>query len=63
MKAHAYTADLSNKAQIDSVCAKVRAEVGDVSILINNAGIVGGKNFLDLDDGKFVVIGQSNVIN
>jgi len=49
-KAHAYTADLSKKAEIDAVCAKVKAEVGDVSILINNAGVVSGKSFLELTE-------------
>lgn len=49
-KAQAYTADLSSKAEIDAVCAKVKAEVGDVSILINNAGVVSGKSFLDLTE-------------
>lgn len=29
---------------------KVREEVGDVTVLVNNAGIVTGKKFLNLED-------------
>lgn len=32
------------------VFVQVKREVGDVSILINNAGIVTGKNFMDAPD-------------
>ena len=62
-KCYTYTCDLTNRKAVYSTCDRIKAEVGPVSILINNAGIVGGKNFLDLDDGKFMVIGQSNVFN
>jgi len=51
-RAHAYTADLSKKEDIDAVAAKVRAEVGNVSILVNNAGVVSGKAFLELTEAQ-----------
>ena len=50
-KAHGYTCDLTKKTQIDDVSAKIKAEVGDVSILINNAGVVNGKSLLELTEG------------
>ena len=51
-KCHTYTCDLTKRADVYSTCERIKREVGSVSILINNAGIVGGKSFLDLDDGN-----------
>ncbi|XP_027788717.2 epidermal retinol dehydrogenase 2 [Marmota flaviventris] len=50
MRVHAYTCDCSRKEDVYRVANQVKKEVGDVSILINNAGIVTGKNFLDCPD-------------
>ncbi|KYO26071.1 epidermal retinol dehydrogenase 2 [Alligator mississippiensis] len=47
---HTYTCDCSKKQEIYEYADKVKKEVGDVSILINNAGIVSGKKFLDCPD-------------
>lgn len=44
---HYYKCDLTNPAEIKSVAAKVRAEVGDPTILVNNAGVARGKTILD----------------
>lgn len=38
--ARAEALDVSDRAACDALAAKVRAEVGDLSILVNNAGIV-----------------------
>ena len=43
----AYTADLSTEDAASSVMSKIQAEVGVVTMLINNAGIVTGKKILD----------------
>ncbi|XP_049556577.1 epidermal retinol dehydrogenase 2 isoform X2 [Orcinus orca] len=47
---YAYTCDCSRKEEVYRVADQVKKEVGDVSILINNAGIVTGKKFLDCPD-------------
>uniref|UniRef100_A0A914VE52 Epidermal retinol dehydrogenase 2 n=1 Tax=Plectus sambesii TaxID=2011161 RepID=A0A914VE52_9BILA len=47
---HSYTVDCSKRADIQSVAKQVKKEVGDVDILINNAGIVTGKKFLECPD-------------
>lgn len=47
---HAYTVDLCNRNAIYAAAVKVKEEVGKVDILINNAGIVTGKNFLESAD-------------
>ncbi|XP_006204737.1 epidermal retinol dehydrogenase 2 [Vicugna pacos] len=49
-RVHAYTCDCSRKEEVYRVADQVKKEVGDVSILINNAGIVTGRKFLDCPD-------------
>ncbi|XP_004633422.1 epidermal retinol dehydrogenase 2 [Octodon degus] len=49
-RVHAYTCDCSQKEEVYRVADQVKKEVGDVSILINNAGIVTGRKFLDCPD-------------
>lgn len=50
VQVHAYTVDLSERRSIYEKAAKVRAEVGEVSILVNNAGVVAGRRLLDCPD-------------
>lgn len=45
-----YLCDCSDKAEVYRVADQVKKEVGDVSILINNAGIVTGRKFMDAPD-------------
>ena len=49
-KAFAFTCDCSKREDIYRMAEKVKAEVGNVTILVNNAGIVSGKKFLDTPD-------------
>lgn len=51
-KAHCYVCDVSDRAQVYAVAERVKAEVGAPDVLINNAGVVSGKPFLDLPDDK-----------
>ncbi|CAO2581037.1 Short-chain dehydrogenase/reductase family 16C member 6 [Lemmus lemmus] len=39
-----------NRCHVSLISGQVREEVGDVTILINNAGVVTGKPFLDIPD-------------
>ncbi|XP_053875987.1 epidermal retinol dehydrogenase 2-like [Malaclemys terrapin pileata] len=50
VRVHAYLCDCSKRQEIYRVADQVKKEVGDVSILINNAGIVTGKKFIDSPD-------------
>ncbi|XP_029930825.1 epidermal retinol dehydrogenase 2 isoform X2 [Myripristis murdjan] len=50
IRVHYYLCDCSDKNEVYSVADQVKREVGDVSILINNAGIVTGKKFMDAPD-------------
>ncbi|NXM87138.1 RDHE2 dehydrogenase, partial [Oenanthe oenanthe] len=49
-RVHSYICDCSKRQDIYRVADQVKKEVGDVSILINNAGVVIGKRFLDSPD-------------
>ncbi|ELW71964.1 short-chain dehydrogenase/reductase family 16C member 6 [Tupaia chinensis] len=49
-KVFAYKCDCSNREEVYRVADQVKNEVGDVTILINNAGVVTGKSFLDTPD-------------
>ncbi|XP_054036107.1 epidermal retinol dehydrogenase 2 [Dryobates pubescens] len=48
-----YHCDCSSKEEVYKQADKVREEIGDVTILINNAGIAVGKKFLELSDEEF----------
>jgi len=46
-KAHAYVCNVSNRNNVMDVAKKVQKEVGDISLLINNAGIMPCHSFLE----------------
>lgn len=48
----AYHCDVGQKQAIEQVAQKVLQEVGDIDILINNAGVVFGKSFLEYTDAE-----------
>ncbi|NXL45785.1 RDHE2 dehydrogenase, partial [Podilymbus podiceps] len=48
-----YHCDCSNREEVYEQADKVRKEVGDVTILINNTGILLGKKFCDIPDADF----------
>lgn len=49
-KCFSYTVDVGDKNQIIKTAERVKSEVGDVTILINNAGVVTGKKLIDTPD-------------
>jgi all-trans-retinol dehydrogenase (NAD+) len=49
-KAFSFTCDCSSKDDIYKIANEIKANVGDVTILINNAGIVSGKKYLQISD-------------
>ncbi|XP_055288406.1 short-chain dehydrogenase/reductase family 16C member 6 isoform X1 [Moschus berezovskii] len=49
-KVFAYTCDCSNRQDVYRVADQVKKEVGNVTILINNAGVVTGREFLQTPD-------------
>lgn len=53
-KCYSYVCDISERKNVYSTADQVKANLGTdhIDILINNAGIVNGKRFLDLDDER-----------
>lgn len=49
-KVHAYPVDVSDRENVYKYADILKSDVGEVDILINNAGIVCGKTFLELPD-------------
>lgn len=49
-----YECDVSNRQNVYNTAQKVKHDVGSVTILVNNAGIVSGNYFLDIPDEKIV---------
>lgn len=47
-RAAAYIGDASDRAKIDEILGRVRAELGPVLVLVNNAGITGFRPFLEI---------------
>ncbi len=44
----AYTADVTDRAQVDAALGKIRTQLGPVSILVNAAGLEGFSRFTDI---------------
>lgn len=61
-EAHTYFCDVTDRSQVYETADKVRQDVGNVSLLVNNAGIVNGKWFLDTSDEKIEKVMEVNVI-
>ncbi|XP_018366631.1 PREDICTED: 17-beta-hydroxysteroid dehydrogenase 13-like [Trachymyrmex cornetzi] len=60
--AYAYECDVTKKEDVFAVAKKVKEEVGDVTILVNNAGIMPCYGFLDHTDDKIIQLFNINVL-
>ena len=52
-KAWWYKCDVTNSSKVSETALRVKEDVGDVTMLVNNAGIVTGKNFTELTEDDF----------
>lgn len=62
-KAHAFVCDITDREAVYANAARVREEVGGVDILINNAGIVTGRPFMELPDEMIEKTMQVNTLS
>jgi len=53
-EAYAYQVDLTKKEDIYRVAAATKRDVGQINILVNNAGVVTGKNLLECTDEQIL---------
>ena len=61
-KVYWYVCDCSNRESVCKVAARVKRTVGDVSILINNAGIVSGRTILESSEEEIEQIFRVNTL-
>jgi len=61
-KAFSYTVDMSSRDAIYDNAKKTESNVGHVSILVNNAGIVSGTALLDTPDAKIIRTFDVNIL-
>uniref|UniRef100_A0A8C5M6V1 Estradiol 17-beta-dehydrogenase 11 n=1 Tax=Leptobrachium leishanense TaxID=445787 RepID=A0A8C5M6V1_9ANUR len=61
-KVYTYVVDCSKREAINAAADKVKQEVGDVNILINNAGIVFCADVLTLQDSQIEKIFEVNIL-
>jgi len=61
-RAFSYTVDMSSKDDIYRTAEKTKEDVGPVTILVNNAGIVSGTTVLDTPDSKIVKTFEVNIL-
>jgi all-trans-retinol dehydrogenase (NAD+) len=54
--------DISDREFVLSAAGKVRSEVGKVDILINNAGVVSGRPFLECTDQQLIRTMEVNIL-
>jgi all-trans-retinol dehydrogenase (NAD+) len=50
--ARGYFCDVGNRENVDAVASRVLSDVGAIDILINNAGVVSGNSFLEIEPAK-----------
>ena len=53
-KAHPMAVDVSRKSSVQSAAKKVLEKIGHIDVVINNAGVVTGKHFLDLTEKEIL---------
>jgi 3-oxoacyl-[acyl-carrier protein] reductase len=60
-RAHAFQADVSDRAAVEAMVGRVREALGTVDILVNNAGILLRGSLLDHREDDFDVMWRTNV--
>jgi len=61
-KAYSFTVDITNRDAVYQLAAEVKQKIGDITILVNNAGIVSGSYILDTNDRSIVKTLEVNSI-
>ena len=57
-----YTCDVSRKENVDELANKILSEVGDVNILINNAGVLYCRPFVQWTPNQIEQVVQTNLM-
>lgn len=63
VKAKSYVCDITDKEKVYELAEKMNREVGSITILVNNAGVVNGKTLMNLSDEKIIQTFMVNAIS
>jgi all-trans-retinol dehydrogenase (NAD+) len=61
-EAYAYVCDVSNRREVYRIAGEVKARVGPVDIVVNNAGIISGRRLLEIPDERIEAVLGINVL-
>ena len=63
IKCKPYICDITNRQVVYETADRVKQEMGSVTVLVNNAGVVNGKNLMDIPDEKIIQTFNVNAIS
>ena len=62
-KVYCYIVDVSSKEKVYEAAKQVREEVGDITVLVNNAGIAQCKTIMEFKDEEIQLITDVNYLS
>jgi all-trans-retinol dehydrogenase (NAD+) len=61
-EAYAYVCDVSDRREVYRIAGEVKARVGPVDIVVNNAGIISGRRLLEIPDERIEAVFGANIL-
>jgi all-trans-retinol dehydrogenase (NAD+) len=61
-EAYAYVCDVSDRREVYRIAGEVKARVGPVDIVVNNAGIISGRRLLEIPDERIEAVFGVNIL-
>lgn len=61
-KCHVYQVDISNRDAVYATAERIKQEIGTVTMVVNNAGVVTGKRLLECKDEQIIKTFDVNIL-